>query len=215
MGKLSELGQALVKLNELKFLELVDEKLKKKEDPLEIIKECNDGMIAVGNLFSEKKYFISELMFSAELFKEAMKRLEPFLGNNRTEEQTGEIVIMGTVEGDIHDIGKNIAINLIEGSGYKVIDLGVDVPAARFVEELKNTGARALGLSAMLNFVFPEMKNVVDSITEAGLREQVKIIIGGAPCNEQVREYCGADYYAKDASAGVTICKEIYNNKDK
>ena len=170
-------------------------------------------MVEVGNLFSENKYFISELMFSAELFKEAMKKLEPFLGNSKTKEQSGEIVIIGTVEGDIHDIGKNIAANLIEGSGYRVIDLGVDVPAEKFVEELKKTGAKVLGLSAMLNFVFPEMKNVVDSIAEAGLREQVKIIIGGAPCNEQVRKFCGADYYAKDASAGVTICQEIYSSE--
>ncbi|MGB9905715.1 MAG: cobalamin B12-binding domain-containing protein, partial [Desulfotomaculales bacterium] len=120
-------------------------------------------------------------------------------------------VVIGTVKGDIHDIGKNIVVSLLRGAGFDVTDLGVDVPAEKFVAALKETGARVLGLSALLNFTYPEMKNVVEAVTEAGLRDRVTIIIGGAPCNEQVRQFTGADYYAEDAVTGVNICKKVYS----
>jgi methylmalonyl-CoA mutase cobalamin-binding domain/chain len=114
------------------------------------------------------------------------------------------------VKGDVHDIGKNIVITLLRGGGFKVLDLGVDVPAENFIQAVKDNKPKVLGLSALLNFTFQEMKNVVDHLTDAGLRDQVKVIIGGAPCNEQVREFTGADYYASDAGHGLAICKEIY-----
>jgi methanogenic corrinoid protein MtbC1 len=118
-------------------------------------------------------------------------------------------VVMGTVKGDIHDIGKNIVVTLLRGSGFEVVDLGVDVPALRFVEAVEKSGAKVLGLSALLNLTYPEMKSVVEMIAKAGLREQVKIIVGGAPVNEQVRQFAGADYWAPDAVAGLNICKQI------
>ncbi|UMZ74760.1 cobalamin B12-binding domain-containing protein [Natranaerofaba carboxydovora] len=207
----TDLAKAVAELDEKKIFEIIDEKLANNEDPMGIIKECNEGMIEVGNLYSEGKYFISELMFSGEIFKEIMAKLDDKLEDTAEEEEvTGEnVVVIGTVKDDIHDIGKNIVINLLKGSGFDVIDMGVDVPPEKFVEKVKETGTKVLGLSALLNSTFPEMKKVIDAIEEAGLRDQVKIIIGGAPTDEQVKEYCGADYYAQDASSGVEICREI------
>ena len=176
---------------------------------MEIVRACNEGMVAVGELFSTCQYFISELIFSAEILRTVMKRLEPLLQGTEAERSAGKVVI-GTVKGDIHDIGKNIVVTLLRGSGFDVTDLGVDVPAEKFVTTLKETGAKVLGLSALLNVTYPEMKHVVEEVGKAGLRDKVKIIIGGTPVNEQVRQFSGADYFAEDAVAGVNICKKIY-----
>lgn len=207
---MGELAQALANLEEKKVLELIDKQIADNVNPLEIVKECNDGMIKVGELFSEQKYFISQLIYSAEILKQIMKKLDPLLAGVQTPGQSGGKVIIGTVKGDIHDIGKNIVITLLKGSGFDVIDLGVDVPTEKFVDSVRESGAKVLGLSALLNFTYPMMKEVIDAIDAAGLRDKVKIIVGGTPVNEQVREYAGADYYAADAVAGVRICKEIY-----
>lgn len=204
-----ELALALRDLEEDKVFELVEEKLEAGISPLDIIAECNEGMSGVGELFSKNEYFLSQLIFSAEILKAVMARLEPLLEKKDSSNSPG-LVIIGTVQGDIHDIGKNIAMSLLKGAGFDVFDMGVDVPAEKFVEKVKETGAKVLGLSALLNFTYPEMKNVVEAIYAAGLRDKVKIIIGGAPCNEQVREFTGADFYAADAMAGVNLVKEIY-----
>jgi methylmalonyl-CoA mutase cobalamin-binding domain/chain len=206
---MEELVQALRDLNEKRVYELVEEKIAQGEPAIEIVKACNKGMVAVGELFSTGEYFISQLIFSAEILKTLMKRLEPLLQGTEQGASAGKVII-GTVKGDIHDIGKNIVVTLLRGSGFDVVDLGVDVPSEAFVNALRETGAKVLGLSALLNFTYPEMKNVVEAVAQAGLRDMVKVIIGGTPCNEQVRQYTGADFYAEDAIAGVAICKEIY-----
>ena len=206
---MEDLAQALRDLDEKKVHTLVEEKIKNGVPVMEIVRACNEGMVAVGELFSECKYFISELIFSAEILKNVMKRLEPLLQGVEAGKSPGKVVI-GTVKGDIHDIGKNIVITLLRGSGFEVIDLGVDVPAEKFVATLKQTGARILGLSALLNLAYPEMKHVVDEVAKAGLKDKVKIIIGGTPVNEQVRQFTGADFCAVDAVAGVSLCKQIY-----
>ena len=138
-----------------------------------------------------------------------METLEPLLGDVEPNISAGTVVI-GTVKGDIHDIGKNIVVALLRGAGFEVIDLGVDVPAETFVEKVAGSSAKVLGLSALLNFTLPEMKKVVDELEAAGVRDRVRVIIGGAPTDEQVREYAGADYYAVDAPTGVKICKQVY-----
>jgi 5-methyltetrahydrofolate--homocysteine methyltransferase len=207
---MKELASALRDLQEAKVRELVDQMIDEGTSPLEIVDELNEGMVAVGDLFSENKYFISQLLFSATILKDVMDRLEPLLGSVELGKSAGKVVI-GTVKGDIHDIGKNLVITLLKGSGFEVIDLGVDVPPERFVDAVTESKPAVVGLSALLNFTYPEMKTVVDAIQEAGLRDQVKIIIGGAPCDEKVREFSGADYYATDAVSGVNLCKEICN----
>lgn len=209
---MGEIAKALTDLEENKLLDLIDKQLADGTSPLKIIEDCNEGIAAVGELFSQNKYFISQLIFSAEILKKVMEKINPLLSNAETSAGGGGKIVIGTVKGDIHDIGKNIVITLLKGSGFEVVDLGVDVPAEKFVEAVKDTGAKALGLSALLNFTYPAMKEVVDAIEAAGLRNQVKIIIGGAPTSEQVREFTGADYYAPDAVAGVNICKDIYEN---
>lgn len=207
---MGELAQALGNLEEKKVYELIDKQINDGINPLDIVKECNDGMVRVGELYSEQQYFISQLIYSAEILKQVMKKLDPLLAGVRTSEDGGGKVIIGTVKGDIHDIGKNIVITLLKGSGFEVIDLGVDVPADKFVQAVRDSDAKVLGLSALLNFTYPVMKEVVDALVAAGLRDKVKIIVGGTPVNEQVREYAGADYYAVDAVDGIRICKEIY-----
>jgi methanogenic corrinoid protein MtbC1 len=206
---MEELIQALSDLNENRVYDLVEESIKQGVPAVEIVKACNAGMIAVGERFATSEYFISQLIFSAEILKAVMKRLEPML-QDMAQLQTAGKVVIGTVKGDIHDIGKNIVITLLRGSGFEVVDLGVDVPASKFVAALQESQARILGLSALLNFTYPEMKNVVEEVARAGLRDNVKIIIGGTPCSEEVRKFTGADYYATDAVTGVNICKQIY-----
>ena len=206
---MTDLAIALRDLKEDQVVSIVDERLAKGESPLAMVEELNQGMVAVGQLFSDKKYFISQLIFSAEILKKVMAKIEPLLEDAESTESKGKVVI-GTVKGDIHDIGKNIVASLLKGAGFDVIDLGVDVPPEKFVGAVRDSGAKALGMSALLNFTYPEMKTVVEHLSQAGLRDQVKVIIGGAPCDEQVREFSGADYYAKDAVTGVNICKEIF-----
>ena len=206
------LAEALRDLNEDKVYELVDNMLKQGESPEDIIKECNEGMIAVGEFFAADQYFLTELMFSAEIMKGVMEKLEPFIGSQvEVPAESKRTVVIGTVHGDIHDIGKNIVISLLKSNGFNIVDLGVDVPAEKFVESVRETGAKVVGISALLNFTFPEMKNVVDAFIETGLRDHVKIIIGGTICNETVREFAGADYFANNAVTGINICKAIYS----
>lgn len=212
MNELTALAQALVELEEDKVNELVKQKIETGENPLNIIAELNAGMSQIGKLFEENEYFLSELIMSGEIIKAVMHDLDPLMINVE-KTATGDVVVVGTIKDDIHDIGKDIVVTLFKGTGFEVVDLGVDVPTEAFVKAVKDTGAKVVGLSCLLNFAFPAMKKVVEALEAEGLREQVKVIIGGAPCNEQVRQFTGADYYAKDAAAGVIICKEIYGQK--
>ena len=206
---LTELAQALADLDKKHVAALVEDKLKGGVLPLEIVKELNDGMIEVGNRFSVCEYYISELIFSSHIYKEVMATLDPLLGATSLNESAGTVV-MGTVKGDIHDIGKNIVVTLLRNAGFKVIDLGVDVDSDKFVETVKESGAKALALSCLLNLAIPEMKNVVDALIAARIRDRVKVVIGGQPIDEKVCEYVGADHYGADAPAGVRICRQIY-----
>jgi len=138
-----------------------------------------------------------------------MEKLEPLLDDRGPDKSAGAVVI-GTVKGDIHDIGKNIVIALLRGGGFEVIDLGVNVALEAFVKSTVETGAKVLGLSALLNSTIPEMKRIVDALVAAGIRKQVSVIIGGAPTDEQVRQHTGADFYAIDAPTGVKICRQLY-----
>jgi methanogenic corrinoid protein MtbC1 len=209
MAELTELTQALVDLKKENVLAMVEDQLKKKTPPLEIVKALNDGMIKVGDRFAACEYFISELIYSSHIMKDAMTRLDP-LFNQTDLKDSGEKVVIGTVKGDIHDIGKNIVVTLMRNAGFKVIDLGVDVPAERFVETLKESGAKVLALSCLLNLAIYEMKSVVDALITSKMRDRVKVVIGGQPIDEKVCEYVGADFYGPDAPAGVRICKQIY-----
>lgn len=211
MSNFNELTQAFIELEEDKVYQQVDQRINAGDNPLDIIADCNEGMVEIGKLFEKNEYYLSELIMAGEIFKTVMAKLEPMLGDAKQEAQvTKGTVVLGTVKDDIHGIGKDIVASMLKGTGFEVVDLGVDVSAEKFVAAVKETGAKVLALSCLLNFTFPEIKKVVDEITAAGLRDKVTIMIGGTPTNEDVRKYAGADFYGKDAAAAINICKEIY-----
>jgi corrinoid protein of di/trimethylamine methyltransferase len=164
------------------------------------------GLDIVGQKYECGEYFLSELMGAAEVSKEALKILEPHL-HRKISENVGTVVV-GTVKGDLHDIGKNIFKMLLTAAGFKVYDLGVDVPAQKFVEKVKETNANIVGLSALLTTTIGEIKNVIDEFKNSGWRDKVKIIVGGAAVSEDYAQEIGADGYGADAAQGVRICKE-------
>ncbi|HHX74557.1 MAG TPA: cobalamin-binding protein [Firmicutes bacterium] len=209
---MTDLAAALRDLDEDRVHELVDEKLASGVSPIDIIQECHAGIIAVGELYASGQYYLTELMFSGDIMQGVMAKLDPLIAGMAAEGKIIGTVVIGTVRGDIHDIGKNIVVNLLRSNRFKVVDLGVDVHAESFVDMVRKTGAKVLGLSALLNTTYPEMKNVIDALKEAGLRDQVKVIVGGAIMSEAVREFTGADAYATDALQGIDFCKKVYGD---
>jgi len=169
------------------------------------------GMEIVGEKYENGEYFLAELIMAGETMKEGMKVLEPYLKGGEAR-VLGKVVI-GTVKGDLHDIGKNIVVTLLTAAGFEVIDLGVDVPPEKFVEAVKKNNPDIVGMSALLTTTMIEMENVIKVLKEAGLRDKVKIIIGGAPITQEYAEKIGADAAARDAVEGVNICKTWVTGK--
>jgi corrinoid protein of di/trimethylamine methyltransferase len=200
------LATMLAELQEDETLAEVRKALDEGGDPLTLVEGLRQGMSDVGRRFEDKEYFLSELIMSAEIFKEAIALIEPHLEAGAG--QTKGSVVIGTAKGDIHDIGKNIVATLLRCEGYDVHDLGVDVPPDAFVDKLKETGAQLLALSGLLTLAFDSMKETVDTLAEAGLRDKVKVIIGGGPVNEKVVEFSGADAYGVDAAYAVKLASE-------
>jgi methanogenic corrinoid protein MtbC1 len=206
---MSDLSLAMKELEEDKVMELVKKGLDGGTSPLDIIAELNQGVVGVGELYESGEYFVSQLMFAAEILNEVMEVMEPAMAKAGSGKDAG-VVVIGTVAGDVHDIGKNIVHTLLKGSGYKVIDLGVDVPTDKFVDAVKEHNPKVLGMSALLSFTYPEMKAVVEALAAKGLRDKVKVVIGGAPCNEEVRAYAGADLWAPTAMDTVAFTNKVY-----
>ncbi len=202
-----ELTKALADLQEDEAIKLVNQWLEDGKDPNEILVEARDGMETVGKRFGDGEYFLPELIFSAEIFKELTEILKPRMQGEVKQKKLGKVIV-GTVAGDIHDIGKDIVVFMLDISGYEVTDLGVDVPPAKFVESIKETGASVVALSGFLTLAFDAMKETVEAISAAGLRDKVKIMIGGGQIDEEIRKHAGADAYGRDAMAGVTMAKE-------
>jgi len=204
-----KLGKLLSDLKEPEVLAFVEKALGEGVDPMKIIGEAKEGMKIVGERFANEQYFIPDLVFSGEILKRIIKILEPHLKKKKGEEteRLGKVII-GTVEGDIHDIGKDLVVFMLDVSGFEVFDLGVDVPAQKFVDTIKETGSRVVGLSGFLTLAFDSMKDTVDAIKKAGLRDNVKIMIGGGQITEEIRKYSGADAYGKDAIAGLSLAKQ-------
>lgn len=198
-----KIAQLLIELEEDKTLAAVKGALAEGVDPLVLVEELRVGMSEIGRRFEENEYYLSELIMSAEIFKEAIELIEPQLGA-AVEANRGTVVI-GTVKGDIHDIGKNIVASLLRCEGFDVHDLGVDVAPDEFVSKLKETGAPVLALSGLLTLAFDTMKETVDAVVSADLRDKVRILIGGGPVNEAVVEFTGADAFGKDATEAVRL----------
>jgi methylmalonyl-CoA mutase cobalamin-binding domain/chain len=169
-----------------------------------IVEQCRKGVEIVGKRYSEGSYYLSDLIMSEAILKEVMEIIEPHFPENNTD-SNGTGVIIGTIEGDIHDLGKNVIIYLLRSSGYQVYDLGVDVPPERFVEAIKETGAKIVGVCVLLTFCIGYVKKLVDLLEESGLREKVTIVVGGYPVDEQVREYTGADYISNNGAKALEI----------
>jgi methanogenic corrinoid protein MtbC1 len=201
-----ELTKAVADLLENEALKLTRARLDSGEDPHVILEESRKGMEIIGERFSEGTYFLPELIFSAEIFKEITEIVKPKLEKEVQTERLGKCII-GTVAGDIHDIGKDIVVFMLDISGFEVYDLGVDVPPGNFVEKIKETGAPVVGLSGFLTLAFDAMKETVGAIEEAGLRDRVKIMVGGGQIDDEIRKYTGADAYGRDAMAGVSLAR--------
>jgi len=202
------LVNAMANLEEETTLAIVTSMLQEGVTAYEIVDLCRKGVEIVGKRYSEGNYYLSDLVMSEEIFKEVMEIIEPYFPKDVTE--TNDVkIIMGTIEGDIHDLGKNTVIYLLRSSGYRVYDLGVDVAPEQFINSIKETGASILGVCVLLTFCIGPVKKLVDLLIEAGLREKVTVVLGGYPVNAQVKEYTGVDYYANDAVKALEIFRQI------
>ena len=206
MDKLDQLKDAIVELDEDEAVELVKQCLDEGVAPGELLAVCQAAMERVGELFEEEEYFVSNLMMSGEVFTAIAEILTPLLAASGGE--TRGTVIMGTVKGDVHNIGKDIVVNMLKASNFAVVDLGVDVAPQAFIDSVKETGARIVGMSGLLTLAFDSMKETIDLMAENGLRDQVKVMIGGGPVDENVRRIVGADAYSPDAQKAVRQAQE-------
>lgn len=201
---------AIADLNETKMLQLLSEletlELSDLNIVNELIKTIQEGMSEVGNRFEKGEYFIAELIFAAEITNRVMAVLGPQIRKLDIPKK-GKIVI-GTAKGDIHDIGKNIVRDMLEATGFEIYDLGVNVPYVKFVDKIREVNPEIVGISGLLTLAIESAKSTIDAIKEAGLRDHVKIIIGGNPMTKSIGALVGADEATRSAAEGVEICKK-------
>ena len=208
MDLLQKISEELQRGNYEQMPEFVQEALDTGIPATKILKDgLAFGMSAVGEQFQDGEIFLPDVLISAKAMQSAMAILRPKLTEAGVK-LAGKIV-MGTVKGDIHDIGKNLVAMLLEGAGYQVIDLGIDVPPEKFVEAAKSNGPDVIGLSALLTITMPLMKEVIESLAESGIRHRVKVLVGGAPVTEQFAQEIGADGYAPDAHTAVQKVRQL------
>ncbi len=201
-----DLVKTLADLKEKEALKIVEDRLSAGEDPLKILDDGKRALEIVGKRFSDCEYFIPDLVYSAEILKKISEMVKPKLSKGAEVKRLGKVIV-GTVAGDIHDIGKDIVVFMLDVNGFEVLDLGIDVPAQKFVDAIKNTGSKVVGMSGFLTLAFQSMKDTVEAIKKAGLRDKVKIMIGGGQMNDQVRSFSEADAYGKDAMDAVKLAK--------
>ncbi len=206
-GELKAIYDAILEGDMESVTEGVHASLDAGEAPGEILNTALiSAMERVGNLFEEGEYFVPEMLVAARAMKAGLEILRPHLADSGVD-PVGKVVI-GTVKGDLHDIGKNLVGMMLEGAGFEIVDLGTDVTPDLFVAAIQE-GADVVGLSALLTTTMPTMKNTIQAIEESGLRDQVKIIIGGAPVTADYARQIGADGYAPDASQAASLAKEL------
>ncbi|MDN5293380.1 MAG: 5-methyltetrahydrofolate--homocysteine methyltransferase [Eubacteriales bacterium] len=209
MANFEELAQAVLDGDETKVVEITKSLLSSGVDPMEVInKGLMAGMDKVGVLFKNNEMFVPEVLMSADAMKAGMEVIKEAAQQGAEVPSLGTVV-MGTVEGDLHDIGKNLVNMMLETNGFKVHDLGVDVKTDQFIEAVKQHQANILGMSALLTTTMLNMKTVIDALAAAGLRDKVKVVVGGAPISQKFADEIGADGYAPDAGAAVELCKRL------
>ncbi len=198
---LNKIKELIIDLNVDEIKETVQAELDAGTDPKQILQVLTEGMDEVGRLYERKEYFLTDLILAGETMKDAMTVLNPYL---KADEQGNKgKIICATVKGDNHDIGKNILITMLISAGYEIIDLGTNCPANKIIKAIKKTKAKVIALSCLLTMTIEEIKNIVDALKSAGLRDKVKIIVGGAPLNMEIAKKMGTDDYANDAIDGV------------
>ena len=202
-----ELVNAIADMRESEALKLVKEMVEGGSEPMAILGAAREAMDVVGKRYEEGAYFLPELMLAGEMLNQITDILKPELSKLPEVKRHGKVLI-GTVAGDIHDIGKNIVTFMLDVNGFEVLDLGVDVPPQKFVEAIQDFQPQVVGLSGFLTLAFDAMKETLEAIEAAGLRDKVKIMIGGGQINEDIKEYTGADAYGNDAMAGVSLAKK-------
>jgi 5-methyltetrahydrofolate--homocysteine methyltransferase len=204
---LQKLVGAIADMQEEEALKLVAEMVEDGSEPMAILAAAKEAMDVVGQRYEEGVYFLPELILAGEMLNQIMDLVKPELARLPKIERRGKVLI-GTVEGDIHDIGKNIVTFMLDVNGFEVLDLGVDVPAQKFAQATLEFQPQVVGLSGFLTLAFDAMQETVEAIKEADLRDRVKIMIGGGQINEEVRKYTGADAYGKDALMAVKLAKD-------
>ncbi|MFX0041252.1 MAG: B12-binding domain-containing protein [Promethearchaeota archaeon] len=205
MGNKEDLMEAIIDLDEDKAYKTVKKLIEEEVNAVEIIEILRKGVEVVGDKFNSKEYFLAELVMAGEIFSQSAEILEPYM--KKVSETSGnlETIVVGTVKGDVHDIGKNIFITLLKSAGYNVIDLGVDIPPNQFVEKVKETGAKVVAYSGLLTVALESMNATTKALEAAGLRQNLKIIIGGLPVDELWMKEAGADAFTDNAFEGVKI----------
>lgn len=208
MSVLEDLKESVINGDEKKVIEYTQKAL---DEGIDVEKILNDGFIpgmdVVGSKFQANEIYVPEMLMSAKAMKAGMKILEPLLTEAGIE-PIGKVVI-GTVKGDLHDIGKNLVAMMLEGGGFEVIDAGVDITPQKFMDLVKENKPDILGLSALLTTTMGEIKNVIDAFKENGFRDDIKIMVGGAPLTDDYAKEVGADGYSPDAASAVDLAKEL------
>ena len=204
-----ELIDAVVDMREEDAEKLADELLNAGADPLSLLEDCRIALGIIGGRFAAGECFVPELILGGEMLRAIGAKVRPKIAASGvdTQKKLGKVVF-GTVEGDIHDIAKDIVVFMLDINGFEVIDLGIDVPVTRFVEAVREHKPQVVGLSGFLTLAYDPMKNVVQSLVDAGLRNGVKVMIGGGQMDDQIASYTKADAYGKDAMAAVRLSKE-------
>lgn len=211
MAKLSDLHNAIVKGNLELAVSTTQEALQENIDPQTLISDyLIKGMEEIGTQFEAGKAYVPNLLMSARAMKGALELLKPYMENDKNTISLGKVVI-GTVKGDLHDIGKNLVSSMLEGCGFEVINLGVDVSDEKFVEAAEEHKANIVCMSALLTTTMVYMKEVIKAFEKAGIRNDVKIMIGGAPLSEKFAKEIGADGYSDNANAAVTLARKLLN----
>ena len=201
-----DLIDAITEMREEDALMIANQMLETGTAPLDVLEACRQAMEVIGNRFEAGDCFIPELILAGEMLSQISLIIKPRLEAEANAEKSGKVVL-GTVEGDIHDIAKDIVAFMLDINGFEVTDLGVDVPPAKFVQAVKETGAKIVGLSGFLTLAYDPMKATVAALKEAGLND-VKVMIGGGQVDEQIRAFTAADAYGKDAMAAVALAKQ-------
>ncbi len=208
MAQLKELSEAIISGNRIKAVELTDEALGGGAAAKQVLEEgLIPGMAVVGEKFKNCEFYVPEVLVAARAMSASMEKLRPQLIADKV--QPVGTVAIGTVRGDLHDIGKNLVAMMLEGAGFEIVDLGVDCSPEAFVDAVKEKGANVIALSALLTTTMPAMQDTVEALEAAGIRDKAKVIIGGAPVTQKFADQIGADGYAADAASGVDAAKSV------